>query len=566
MTDEHESGTGGNEEDLDLRFPIAPSKQAHDTLHLDNAVINAAAANNTQSAAATDTPHTTVTPSTMNDPSTLVTTSRDIPKPPVQTSTQPTDVPAINAASVTPEEQSGARDIVDTFWDIPPLDFASVSNGNQTAATDGAAATTVFPNAEQAATTNAGPAYEGMPLFPSTPGTHDASATKTLHLEDVGGFAPADDIQEIDDIPVIQPATTDSAESAPKKAHPNKNKGISDTARIIIAVVAVIIVAALVIGGVLIWRNQEDAGNKSSALAACQKAYGSYTDAENALQTAIKNVQSAQKITASQVADKSTVEALKDAITAAKSVDAVQECSSDLSTAVLKSRAKIAATTAETLKASAKTVSDAATAVTDSQAKKIESDKAAAKKQLQSAIDDAQVLLDSSLYNVADDSTRSALQTAIDTATALLKQDDPDTKALQEAMQSLQTASDDVNASVQALADQNAAAQQQQDTTTDTTQQGTTTTPQTNTTTPVAPNNTQNNGNSNTGNQSNNNSSNNGNSNNSSNNTNDNNSNNSNNNSNSNNSGNNNDTGGTTGDDSVAGTTGGSDAETNVQN
>lgn len=69
-----------------------------------------------------------------------------------------------------------------------------------------------------------------------------------------------------------------------------------------------------------------------------------------------------------------------------------------------------------TLQSQSKTLNDSATAVTNSQKAKEKQDNADALKKLEAAINNAQSLLDNSLYQVADDSTRVTLQSAIDHA------------------------------------------------------------------------------------------------------------------------------------------------------
>ena len=105
-----------------------------------------------------------------------------------------------------------------------------------------------------------------------------------------------------------------------------------------------------------------------------------------------------------------------------------------------------------TLQSQSKTLNDSATAVTNSQKAKETQDNADALKKLEAAINNAQSLLDNSLYQVADDTTRVTLQSAIDHALELFN-------AINQSITDLQTASDDVNASMNALAAQN---QQQQ--------------------------------------------------------------------------------------------------------
>lgn len=115
-----------------------------------------------------------------------------------------------------------------------------------------------------------------------------------------------------------------------------------------------------------------------------------------------------------------------------------------------------------TLQSQSKNLNDSATAVTNSQKAKEKQDNADALKKLETAINNAQSLLDNSLYQVADDSTRVTLQSAVDHALELFNGNSTDTNAINQSITDLQTASDDVNASMNALAAQNQQQQQQQ--------------------------------------------------------------------------------------------------------
>ena len=145
-------------------------------------------------------------------------------------------------------------------------------------------------------------------------------------------------------------------------------------------------------------------------------------------------------ITADQVADAATVSSLSDAIDEANGIGEAAACGTSLSAVDLQHNAKTNQDLAQQLTDSAGKVTDAAKAVADSRDAKTEADKANARNSLQTA----------------DNTTRVTLEEAINTANALLQQDDPDLKALQDAQTALQSASDGVNASMEELAAQNA--------------------------------------------------------------------------------------------------------------
>lgn len=178
--------------------------------------------------------------------------------------------------------------------------------------------------------------------------------------------------------------------------------------------------------------------------------------------SALKNAKSLQNVKSDQVSDAKTLTALQSAVKDAQNLTAVGECSADLSNTELRQRSKAMNEQLPTLQSQSKNLNDSATAVTNSQKAKEKQDNADALKKLETAINNAQSLLDNSLYQVADDSTRVTLQSAIDHALELFNGNSTDTNAINQSITDLQTASDDVNASMNALAAQNQQQKQRQ--------------------------------------------------------------------------------------------------------
>ena len=165
---------------------------------------------------------------------------------------------------------------------------------------------------------------------------------------------------------------------------------------------------------------------------------------QKALAKALADAKSAQSITADQVADGATVDALKKAIAAVKNVEAV-ECKTSASTSDLKEYAKTATSQTKTAKKNATAITAAAKAVTDSKNAK---DQGNAQQALQSKIAEAQTLLDNSLYAVDDNSTRVTLESDIANANTVLSQQGTDVKAMQDAVNTLTASMDAVNTSM----------------------------------------------------------------------------------------------------------------------
>lgn len=396
--------------------------------------------------------------------------------------------PNAESGSSTPPARG---DIVDTFWDIPPISFdgnagsAAPSDGNSTGAVaDGSQS--AFPSFDEvlewptaSAANTAGDASSPSDAAATTPMTFAAPDTAesaqspqrddnaTLPL-----FVPVPEAKPqrdsaIDDLnidfsaieqnpePVEEPEEDRVAET-PRGGKGGKKR----TKGIIISVIVALVVIAAIIGGVWYWRfseqRQESHQLHQDALTACTEAVDQNSTAQKALTKALVDTKSAQSITADQVADGATVDALKKAIAAVKNVEAV-ECKTSASTSDLKEYAKTATSQTKTAKKNATAITAAAKAVTDSKNAK---DQANAQQALQGKIAEAQTLLDNSLYAVDDNSTRMTLESDIANANTVLSQQGTDVKAMQDAVNTLTASMDAVNTS---MANYSAAVEAQQE-------------------------------------------------------------------------------------------------------
>ena len=394
-----------------------------------------------------------------------------------------------------PVPRSENGDVVDTFWDIPPIEFPTSNSSDEpvdgprhaaskgmpsTAETqliasgntpdivdsssdegDDAKTTVLKTDASSAAPTAPSEhapkttAFSGTRLFPeSGPAAQKTAIIETVPSLDFGsvisGETPA----------AIPPVAAAGDESVNKNAHGSENSETPARKRsfkpVAVSITIVVLVAAVAVGGVLLWRNRENDAEHSAALSTCTSASETYNTARDALDQALADAKDEQAITADQVADAATVSSLSDAIDEANGIGEAAACGTSLSSVDLQHNAKTNQKLAQQLTDSAGKVTDAAKAVADSRDAKTEADKTNARNALQTAVNDAQTLLDNSLWAVADNATRVTLEEAINTANALLQQDDPDLKALQDAQTALQSASDGVNASMEELAAQNA--------------------------------------------------------------------------------------------------------------
>ena len=396
-----------------------------------------------------------------------------------------------------PNAESGSStspahgDIVDTCWDIPPISFdenagsAASGDGNSTGAVaDGSQF--AFPSFDEVMEwPAAGAANTGGGA--SSPSDAVATAPMTFAAPDTAESAQSPQRDDNATLPLFAPvpeakpqrdsATDDlsidfsAIEQNPEPVEEPEEDRVAGTPRggkggkkktkgIIISVIAALVVIAAIIGGVWYWRSSEQRQEShqlhQDALTACAEAVDQNSTAQKALAKALADAKSAQSITADQVADGATVDALKKAVAAVKNVEAV-ECKTSASTSDLKEYAKTATSQTKTAKKNATAITVAAKAVTDSKNAK---DQANAQQALQGKIAEAQTLLDNSLYAVDDNSTRVTLESDIANANTVLSQQGTDVKAMQDAVNTLTASMDAVNTS---MANYSAAVEAQQE-------------------------------------------------------------------------------------------------------
>ena len=416
----------------------------------------------------------------------------------------------------TKAQSASEHDVVDTFWDIPPITFSEVESaverGEASDAAYAQAAATSMTTATSSTPVSDAPTVNlRVEDFPNSAGKHisgpdndstpsfepdsTSSSTTTLDATQSSDASPSAESAERTvsfASPVESASSVDSPASAsttfipeslpmpddlsdmendehdplrlvpvpPKKSH-------RKTIIITIAIVAIVALVAAGVGFGVWQRQQYDQGlerneQHRTALSVCKKSSKAYEKAVKEHKAALKNAKALQNVKNDQVSDAKTLTALQSAVKDAQNLTTVEECSADLSNAELRQRSKAMNEQLPTLQSQSKTLNDSATAVTNSQKAKEKQDNADALKKLETAINNAQSLLDNSLYQVADDSTRVTLQSAIDHALELFNGNSTDTNAINQSITDLQTASDDVNASMNALAAQNQQQQQQQ--------------------------------------------------------------------------------------------------------
>lgn len=415
----------------------------------------------------------------------------------------------------TKAQSASEHDVVDTFWDIPLITFSEV----ESAVERGEASDAAYAQAaatSMTATTSSTPVSDAPTVnlrvedFPNSAGKHisgadndstpslepDSMSSSTATLDatqsaesaerTVSFASPVESAFSVDStmplfvdspasasttfIPESLPMPDDLSDMENDEHDPLKlvpvppKKSHRKTIIITVAIVAIVALVAAGVGFGVWQRQQYDQGlerneQHRTALSMCKKSSKAYEKAVKEYKAALKNAKSLQNVKSDQVSDAKTLTTLQSAVKDAQNLTTVGECSADLSNAELRQRSKAMNELLPTLQSQSKNLNDSATAVTNSQKAKEKQDNADALKKLETAINNAQSLLDNSLYQVADDSTRVTLQSAIDHALELFNGNSTDTNAINQSITDLQTASDDVNASMNALAAQN---QQQQ--------------------------------------------------------------------------------------------------------
>lgn len=423
----------------------------------------------------------------------------------------------------TKAQSASEHDVVDTFWDIPPITFSEVESAVERgeasdAAYAQAAATSMTTTTSSTLASDAPTVNLRVEDFPNSAGKHisgaennstsscepDSTSSSTATLDAIqsadispsaesaeGTVSFASPVESASPVDSTMPLFVDSPASASTTFIPESLPMPDDLSdmendehdplklvpvppkkshrKTIIITVAIVAVVALVAAGVGfgVWQRQQyDQGlerneQHRTALSMCKKSSKAYEKAVKEHKSALKNAKALQNVKSDQVSDAKTLTALQSAVKDAQNLTTVEECSADLSNAELRQRSKDMNEQLPTLRSQSKTLNESATAVTNSQKAKEKQDNADALKKLETAINNAQSLLDNSLYQVADNSTRVTLQSAIDHALELFNGNSTDTNAINQSITDLQTASDDVNASMNALAAQNQQQQQQ---------------------------------------------------------------------------------------------------------
>ncbi|MFR0565380.1 hypothetical protein [Bifidobacterium porcinum] len=296
----------------------------------------------------------------------------------------------------------------------------------------------------------------------TAPGAAKTNATRTIHTPQSGMTGPQDAVgslqEELVDNSVRQQASGNERRRAKEADDSPSSRGTKTRSRVIVVIFLIITIIAAGVGAYYLYGMVRTNRNRSNAYSDCTKAYSQVKENSETLTAMLKSTAAQQKIGTDQVADVMTVEKLKTAVSKAKSASKPVMCKTSMSTEALGKAAKTNQTLATQLVNLNSIVKAAAKDVKTSAKTKQTNDYNSAVDTLKTTTSEASTLLSNSQGVVADDNTRTTLQSAIDAANTLLQKDKPALVDVQKAQNDLQTASDAVNASMEEYKTQRAAA------------------------------------------------------------------------------------------------------------
>ena len=296
----------------------------------------------------------------------------------------------------------------------------------------------------------------------TAPGAAKTNATRTIHTPQSGMTGPQDAVgslqEELVDNSVRQQASGNERRRAEEADDSPSSRGTKTRSRVIVVIFLIITIIAAGVGVYYLYGMVRTNRNRSNAYSNCTKAYSQVKENSETLTATLKSTAAQQKIGTDQVADVMTVEKLKTAVSKAKSASKPVMCKTSMSTGALGKAAKTNQTLATQLVNLNSIVKAAAKDVKSSAKTKQTNDYNSAVDTLKTTTSEASTLLSNSQGVVADDNTRTTLQSAIDAANTLLQKDKPALVDVQKAQNDLQTASDAVNASMEEYKTQRAAA------------------------------------------------------------------------------------------------------------
>ncbi|KAB8297482.1 FIVAR domain-containing protein [Bifidobacterium apri] len=295
----------------------------------------------------------------------------------------------------------------------------------------------------------------------TAPGAAKTTATRTIHTPESDLTGPQDAVGSLQEELVDKSSQQTSVgyhHHDEEASDSEPSRGSKTRSRVIVVIFLIITIVAAGVGVYYLSGMVRTNRNRSNAYSNCTKAYSQVKENAETLETTLKTTAAQQKIGTDQVADVMTVEKLKTAVSKAKALDEPAVCKTSMSTSALNKTAETNQALATQLVNANATVKAAANDVKTSAKTKKTNDYNTAVDTLKTTTSEATTLLSNSQGVVADDNTRTTLQSAVDAANALLQKNKPALADVQKAQTDLQTASDAVNDSMEAYKTQRAAA------------------------------------------------------------------------------------------------------------
>lgn len=365
------------------------------------------------------------------------------------------------------------HDVVDTNWDIPIIEFPDSAAGNdRTRAVRAVRSQSSRPSTPHAQTDHGGVDgrsdghHEGgePELTEALNDLRDAEEPDDARLnpwdddhdaaDGVGGdefssivnHAIGDASDQMHPVPEFTAASSQAV--VPQRGHHR---------RLLVVVVAALVAVALIsLAGVWFARQHADRESRFRAVESCRAAMTSYRSADATLAAALRETKAQQGVKTTQVHDVQAVDRLSQAVAQSRSraLNAGQmECDGGSEVTVIEEHARLARAAAPVARASARSIRRYAAAIEADKSRR-DAEVSSARDGLNTELNSAIALLENSQYQVADNATRVALESAIAKARQVQADAGATPEALNAVRDELRSSQQSVNDSMSLLTTQ----------------------------------------------------------------------------------------------------------------
>ena len=391
----------------------------------------------------------------------------------------PADRGGASAASAGKTDHD-VRDIVDTDWDIPFIEFTygGVSDfDNGTQRLGDSYKPQVAQRRDQAIAQGSGLSRQVSPGEAHARKEDDAHYDHLLDPWDVedeqhgdgsqGGAKHQPESQRVEGIKdaghidgferlIAQSSVKTDADFASRPSpERHATHGRFHRSRMFIPVCAVVACISF-LGSALLWQHRYQAVQERTALSLCSAAMARYRTADDELKQALQDTAAQQNITTEQVSDQHVVIALKETVAKARALELSNsqgQCGIESETKLNNGHAALAKETAPKMVGLVSELKTRAEAVAASNARYVKA-LSQARTQLTAALASARTVLGESQYQVTDNDTRIHLEETINVANTLLPNQDAALSAVRKSVTDLHTAQNSVTAAMNEYATQ----------------------------------------------------------------------------------------------------------------